>query len=51
MTTNVFAPLEYIVRSVVQANRYGIEPQALILPSLILAMLSTKEKTRDNAST
>ncbi len=50
ITTNVFASSEYIAKSAVQPDRHGIEPEALILPSSISAMLSVKEKTGDNAS-
>ena len=51
ITTDAFALSEYIARSAIQPDRHGIEPQALILPSSISAMLNVKEKTRDNAST
>jgi hypothetical protein len=46
---NAFASSEYIARSIIQPNRHGIEPQALIVPSSISTMLSVKEKTGKNA--
>jgi hypothetical protein len=50
VAASAFTSSEYIARSAIQPDSHGIESKTLILPSSISAMLNTKEKTGNNAS-